>query len=65
MSIFEFFLRKWPKTNTQELFLSIFELWQNSILSRCSAITSASKYTTQYTFNFKVKRPSLRALLNR
>ena len=34
----------------QKLFLRIFEKWQNSILSRYSAITSASKYTTHYTF---------------
>ena len=32
----------------------IFELWQNSILSRCFAITSTSKYTTHYTFKYKV-----------
>ena len=37
--------------------------WQNSILSRCSAITSTSKYTTHYTFKSKVTRPPLRALL--
>ena len=64
MSIFEYSPRKWPKTHAQKLFLSIFELWQNSILSRCSTITSTSKYTTHYTFKCKVTRPPLRALIN-
>ena len=37
--------RKWPNSHSQKLFLRIFEKWQNSILSRCSAITSTSKNT--------------------
>ena len=40
--------RKWPNSHSQKLFLRIFEKWQNSILSRCSAITRTSKYTTLY-----------------
>ena len=40
--------RKWPNSHSQKLFLRIFGKWQNSILSRCSAITSTSKYTTLY-----------------
>ena len=50
MSLFENYPRKWPNSHSQKLFLSLFEKWQNSILSRCSAITSTSKYTTHYTF---------------
>ena len=39
MSLFENSPRKWPNSHSQKLFLSIFEKWQNSILSICSAIT--------------------------
>ena len=40
MSLFENSPPKWPNSHSQKLFLSLFEKWQNSILSRCSAITS-------------------------
>ena len=42
MSLFENSPRKWSNSHYQKLFLSLFEKWQNSILSRCSAITSTS-----------------------
>ena len=50
MRIFENSPQKWPNSHSRKLFLNLFEEWQNSILSRYSAITSTSKYTTQYTF---------------
>ena len=50
MSLFENIPRKWPNSHSQKLFLSLFEKWQNSILLRCSAISSFSKYTTHYIF---------------
>ena len=45
MSLFENSPQKWPNSHSQKLFWSLFKKWQNSILSRCSAITSTSKYT--------------------
>ena len=50
MRIFENLPQKWPTSHSQKLFLRIFEKLQNIILSRYSAITSTSKYTTHYTF---------------
>ena len=55
MSIFENSSQKWPNSHSKKLFLSVFEKWQNSILSRCSAITITSKYTTHYTFKCSLK----------
>ena len=39
MRIFENSPRKWPNSHSRKLFLNLFEEWQNSILSRYSAIT--------------------------
>ena len=39
MGIFENSPRKWPNSHSRKLFLNLFEEWQNSILSRYSAIT--------------------------